>query len=66
VKKVLKDYQEALEDLDKVYILWTKSALSLKTCAHEKNVFKEYEKTFEDLDKHEIIKPNIAHILRIY
>jgi hypothetical protein len=32
----------------------------------EKNVFKEYERTFEDLDKHEIIKPNIAHILRIY
>jgi len=65
-KKVLKDYQVALEDLDKVYVQWTKNALRLRTCAHEKKVFKEDEKTFEDLDKHDVIKPNIAHILRIF
>jgi hypothetical protein len=50
VKKVVKDYQVALKNLDKVYVQWTKSALSLKTCTWKK-VFKEDEKTFEDLDK---------------
>ncbi len=65
-KKVLKDYQVALEDLDKVYVKWIKSVLSFKTYAHEKKVFKEDEVTFEDLDKHDVIKPIIAHILRIF
>jgi uncharacterized protein YutE (UPF0331/DUF86 family) len=65
-KKVLKDYQVALDDLDKVYIQWTKSALSLRTCAHEKKVFKEDGRPFEILDKHDVIKPSIAHILRIF
>ncbi len=55
VKKGLKDYQVALEDLDKVYVQWTKSALSSRTCAHEKKIFKENEKTFENLDKHDVI-----------
>jgi hypothetical protein len=63
---VLKDYQIALENLDKVYVQWTKSALSLRTCAHEKKVFMEDKRTFEDLDKHDVIKPNSAHILRIF
>jgi hypothetical protein len=31
----------------------------------KKKVFKEDERTFENLDKHDIIKPSIAHILRI-
>jgi hypothetical protein len=65
VKKVLKYYQVTLEDLDKVYVQWTKKSLSLRTCAHEKKVFKEDEITFEDLDKHDVIKPIITHILRI-
>jgi hypothetical protein len=55
-----------LEDLDKVYVQRTKSALSLKTCAHEKKAFKEDERTFEDLDKHDVIKLIIAHILKIF
>jgi hypothetical protein len=29
-------------------------------------IFKENEKTFEDLDKDDVIKTNIAHILKIY
>ncbi len=65
-EKCYKDYQVALEDLDKVYVWWTKSALSLITCAHEKKVFKEDERTFEDLDKHDVIKPSIAHFLKFY
>jgi hypothetical protein len=32
----------------------------------KKKVFKEDEKTFEDFDKHDVIKPNIAHILGIF
>jgi hypothetical protein len=45
-KKVLKDYQVALEDLDKVSVQWTKSALSLRTCAHEKKTLQGRWKTF--------------------
>jgi hypothetical protein len=30
-----------------------------------KNIFKENERTFEEFDKHDVIKPNIAHILKI-
>jgi hypothetical protein len=30
----------------------------------KKKGFQEDERTFEDLDKHDVIKPNIAHVLK--
>jgi hypothetical protein len=32
----------------------------------KKKLFKEDGRPFEDLDKHDVIKPHIAHILRIF
>jgi hypothetical protein len=37
-KKAVKDYQVALKNLDKVYVQWTKSALSLRTCTWKKGL----------------------------
>ncbi len=40
--------------------------IKFKNLCTWKNVFEEDERTFEYLDKHDAIKPNIAHILKIY
>ncbi len=39
LKKVVKDYQVALKNLDNVYVQWTESALSLKTCTWKKGLW---------------------------
>jgi hypothetical protein len=40
--------------------------IKFKNLCTWKNVFKEDERTFEDRDKHDVIKLNIARILKIY
>jgi hypothetical protein len=43
---MLKDYQGALEDLDKVDVLNLNNAFTLHSHANVKNMFDDYQKSF--------------------
>jgi hypothetical protein len=43
VKRMLKDYQGALEDLDKVDVLEPDNAITLRCCGHVKKVLEDYQ-----------------------
>jgi hypothetical protein len=48
VKRILKDYQKALEDLDKVDVLDPNNAFTLKWRRNVKRTLKNYQGTLED------------------
>ncbi len=62
VKNMLKDYQGALEDFDKVDVLEPKNDFTLNNCGGVKNMF-DYQGTMEDFDKANVLESNIAFIL---
>jgi regulator of sirC expression with transglutaminase-like and TPR domain len=63
VKRVLEDYQGALEDLDKVHVLHPNNAFTLSSRGHAKKKLKDYQGALEDLDKAHVFNPNDAFIL---
>jgi tetratricopeptide (TPR) repeat protein len=54
----LKDYQGALEDLDKADVLQPNNAFTLRICGDVKRILKDYHGTLEDLDKADVLEPN--------
>jgi tetratricopeptide (TPR) repeat protein len=61
---MLKEYQGALEDLDKADVLEPNNAFTLESCANVKRMLKEYQGALEDLDKVDLLDPNNAFTLR--
>jgi lipopolysaccharide biosynthesis regulator YciM len=59
-----KDYQRALEDLDKAYVLELNNVFTLIRRANVKNMLKDYQQALKDLDKVDVLKPNNAFILK--
>ncbi|KAH8947331.1 hypothetical protein BDL97_11G035200 [Sphagnum fallax] len=55
---MLKEYQGALEDLDKADVLEPNNAFTLKTRGDVKRMLKEYPGALEDLDKAYVLEPN--------
>jgi serine/threonine protein kinase len=55
---MLKEYQGALEDLDKADVLEPHNAFTLRSRGDVKRMLKEYQEALEDLDKADVIEPN--------
>jgi len=55
---MLKEYQGAMEDLDKADVLEPNNAFTLGTRGNVKRMLKEYQGALEDLDKVDVIEPN--------
>ncbi len=66
VKRMLKDYQGALDDPDKVDVFQLNNASTLNTREGIKYMLDDYQGTLEDLDKADVFKPNNAFILIIH
>jgi tetratricopeptide (TPR) repeat protein len=64
VKRILRKYQGALEDLDKADVLEPNNAFTLRTRGTVKTMLDDYQGTLEDLDKADVIEPNNAFTLR--
>ncbi len=64
VKRMLKDYQGALEDFDKVDVFEQNNASILNSHEGVKHMLDDYQGDLEDLDKVDILEPNEAFILR--
>jgi tetratricopeptide (TPR) repeat protein len=62
---MLKNYQGALEDLDKTHVIKSNDAFILKSRGDVKRMLKDYKGTLEDLDKVHVIEPNDVFILNI-
>jgi tetratricopeptide (TPR) repeat protein len=62
---MLKEYQGALEDLDKADVLEPNNASTLRIRAIVKTVLKECQGALEDLDKADVFEPNNASTLTI-
>jgi tetratricopeptide (TPR) repeat protein len=60
---MLKDYQGALEDLDKADVLEPNNASTLRSRGCVKMMLKDYQGALEDLDKANVLEPNNASIL---
>jgi len=58
LKRMLKDYQGALENLDKT------DAPTLGSHVDVKRMLKEYQRALEDLNKADVIEPKNASTLR--
>jgi len=54
VKWILKYYQGALKDLDKVHVLEPNNESTLRTCGNVKYMFDDYEKALQDFDKADV------------
>jgi tetratricopeptide (TPR) repeat protein len=63
VKRMLKDYQGALENLDKADVLEPNNAFTLGNCGNVKKMLKDYQGALEDLDKVYVLEPNHAFTL---
>ncbi len=63
VKNILKDYQGALEDFDKVDVFEPNNAFTLNSRGGVKNMLKDYQGTMEDFDKVNVLDSNIVFIL---
>jgi tetratricopeptide (TPR) repeat protein len=61
----LKEYQRALEDLDKADVLEPNDAFTLRNRGVVKMMLKEYQGALEDLDKADVLEPNHAFTLTI-
>jgi len=62
---MLKDYQGALEDFDKVNVLEPNNAFILQIRGDVKKMLKDYQGALEDLDKANVLEPNNALTLEI-
>jgi tetratricopeptide (TPR) repeat protein len=51
---MLKDYQGALEDLDKAHVLDSNNVFTLQSHGNVKNMLKDYQGALEDLDKADV------------
>jgi tetratricopeptide (TPR) repeat protein len=60
---MLKDYQGALEDLDKADVLEPNDAFTLRSRGDVKIMLKDYQGALEDLDKVDVLEPNDASTL---
>jgi len=64
VKKMLKECQGALEDLDKADVLEPNNAFTLMSCARIECKLDDYQGALEDLDKANVLEPNNASTLK--
>ncbi len=64
LKRMLKDYEGALEDLDKADVLEPNNTSTLNNRGDVKMMLKEYQGALEDLDKVDVLQPNNAFTLR--
>jgi len=64
-KRMLKDYEGALEDFDKAHVLEPNNAYILSNRGDAKRMLKDYEGALEDFDKAHVLEPNNASILNI-
>jgi tetratricopeptide (TPR) repeat protein len=55
---MLKDYQRALEDLDKANVLEPSNAFILQIRGNVKRMLKDYQGAFKDLDKVNVFQTN--------
>jgi len=62
----LKDYQGALEDLNKADVLEPNNAFTLRCRGDVKRMLKDYQGALEDLDKANVLEPNNAFTLIIH
>jgi tetratricopeptide (TPR) repeat protein len=60
VKKILKDYQGTLKDLDKANVLEPNNAFILQSCGNVKKMLKDYQGALKDFDKANVFEPNNA------
>jgi tetratricopeptide (TPR) repeat protein len=63
VKRILNDYQGALEDLNKANVFKPNNANTLKIRGDVKRMLKDYQGALEDLDKADVLQPNNAFTL---
>jgi hypothetical protein len=56
IKGILNDYQRALEDLGKVYVLEPNNVITLSTCENVKRMLGDYRRTLEDLVNVDVLK----------
>ncbi len=56
VKKMLHDYQGALQDLDKTNVLELNDAFTLTNHGSVKMLLKDYQGTLENLDKTDVLE----------
>jgi tetratricopeptide (TPR) repeat protein len=61
---MLKDYQGALEDLNKADVLEPNHAFTLKNRGEVKQMLEDYQGALKDLDKVDVLQPNDAFTLR--
>jgi tetratricopeptide (TPR) repeat protein len=61
---MLKNYQGALNDLDKADVLEPNNAFTLRSRGDVKKMLKNYEGALNDLDKADVLEPNHAFTLR--
>ncbi|KAH8962719.1 hypothetical protein BDL97_05G115300 [Sphagnum fallax] len=61
---MLKDYQGALEDLNKADVLEPNDAFTLRSRGDVKGMLKDYKGALEDLNKANVLQPNDAFTLR--
>ncbi|KAH8955755.1 hypothetical protein BDL97_07G003500 [Sphagnum fallax] len=66
VKRMLDDYQGALEDLDKADVLEPNDAFTLSVRGKVKRMLDDYQGALEDLDKADVLEPNHAFTLTTY
>jgi len=64
VKRLLEDYQGALEDLDKVDVFEPYNVLILGIRGNVKRLLEDYQGALEDLDKVDVLESNNAIILK--
>jgi tetratricopeptide (TPR) repeat protein len=62
---MLKDYQGALEDLDKADVFEPNHAFTLRVRGDVKIMLKDDQGALEDLDKADVLEPNDAFTLRV-
>jgi hypothetical protein len=62
---VLNNYERAFKDLDKVHVLETNNAFTLKTCGYIKYMLHDYQGVaLENIHKTHVLDPNNVFILK--
>jgi tetratricopeptide (TPR) repeat protein len=61
--RMLHDYQGALKDLDKVYVLEPDNASTLNSCERVKYMLNDYQRPLDDFNKVDVLEPNNAFTL---
>ncbi len=60
---MLKDYEGALEDLDKTMVLEPSNEITLQSCGKIKRMLHDYQQALENLNKANVLEPNNVIIL---